>query len=407
MNTTRLKIWGLTLFSIAILTSCGSDDGTEISVEAPATYTFTRAGESTVSYSGQSTRIAMAEEIIEAFKVETNTEAMMDGMFAHAEGDADFSNSELNASDKNVRSKTAASLDYFSANTVAAVEIKEDFDSWIAEQASEVFPNWNVEATTGVAGKIQQAGGSSTRYVNENGLELNQAFAKGLIGALMTDQILNNYLSETVLDAGDNVSNNDAAIQEEGKSFTTMEHKWDEAYGYLYGAAENGADPSSTLGTDDSFLNKYLSSVDEDPDFIGIADEVFNAFKLGRAAIVAGAYDLRNEQADIIRENISKVIAVRAVHYLEAGASGLGEANPDMASIFHELSEAYGFIYSLQFTRNPQTDAPYFSKEEVEAFLTDIMDDGDHGLWDVEAATLTGISAEIATAFGFTTEEAN
>ncbi len=52
----------------------------------------------------------------------------------------------------------------------------------------------------------------------------------------MTDQILNNYLSPAVLDAGDNVTKNDNDILADGKDYTTMEHKWDEAFGYLYGA---------------------------------------------------------------------------------------------------------------------------------------------------------------------------
>ncbi|MEQ9468870.1 MAG: DUF4856 domain-containing protein [Ekhidna sp.] len=405
MNKNKLAIALLTGLTIS-LSSCGDDDGGKPDISVPDTYAFKRDGSSTVSFSGQTTRIAMAEEILSAFMVETNTEAIIDGMFAHEEGNANFSNADLNASDKNVRSKTAASADYFSANTVLAAEIKEDFDGWIAAQVSEVFPSWEMEASAGVAGKIEQAGGGSTRYVNAKGLELNQAFAKGLIGALMTDQILNNYVSEAVLDAGENVPNNDAGIVEEGENYTSMEHKWDEAYGYLYGAAANGADPRSTVGSDDSFLNKYLGSVNSDEDFAGIADEVFDAFKLGRAAIVAGDYDLRDVQADIIRANLSKVIAVRSVYYLEAGAAGLGEANPDMASIFHSLSEAYGFIYSLQFTRNPNTDAPYFTRAEVEAFLTDSMDDGDNGLWDVEASTLTSISSQIAEEFDFTVAEA-
>ena len=406
MNKTRINIWAIALFSMAGSASCGSDDDTRMDVEVSAIYSFERDGESTVSYSGQITRIAMAEEIIDAFIVETNVEAILDGMFNHNEGDADFTNIDLNASDKNVRSKTAASADYFSGNTVASAKIKADFDSWISEQVTEVFPNWQTEASAGIAGYIRQAGGDPVRHVNAKGLELNQVFAKGLTGALMTDQIANNYLSEAVLDAGENVANNNATILEEGKAYTSMEHKWDEAYGYLYGGAANGPDPTATVGNDDSFLNNYLGTVNEDEDFAGIAQEVFDAFKLGRAAIGAKAYNIRDEQVAIIRAAISKVIAARAVHCLEAGASGLGESNPDMAGIFHELSEAFGFVYSLQFTRNPDTNAPYFTKTEVESLLSDMMNDGDNGLWDVKAATLTNISAQIATALGFTLAEA-
>jgi hypothetical protein len=78
-----------------------------------------------------------------------------------------------------------------------------------------------------------------------------------------------------------------------------MEHKWDEALGYLYGLEEDETAPE--LGVD-SFLNKYLDKVEGDSDFAGIADEIYDAFKLGRAAIVAKNYTVRDEQVEILRE---------------------------------------------------------------------------------------------------------
>ncbi|PLB18043.1 MAG: hypothetical protein TRG1_3131 [Flavobacteriaceae bacterium FS1-H7996/R] len=384
----------------ALMTSCSNDDDNNSNqIETPATYVFTRDGSSTVSFGGQTTRITMAGELVSALKVNTNTAEQLQAMFEHVEGNDDFSEADLNASNKNVRSKVAASKDYFSANTTVSNAIKADFDGWIAEQANTVFVNWDLAATAGSAGQIQQLGGGSIRYVNGKGLELNQAVAKGLIGGLMADQMLNNYLSTSVLDEGSNIVNNNDDIVEAGKSYTTMEHKWDEGYGYLYGAEEDPAVPTLQA---DSFLNSYLRQVDADSDFAGIADAIYEAFKLGRAAIVAKEYDVRDAQVQIIRENISKVIAVRAVHYLQAGKASL--AGNDNAKAFHELSEGFGFIYSLQFTRKPNTDVPYFTNTEVNAFVEDLM--AGNGFWDVEAATLDAISAEIATEFGFTVNAA-
>jgi hypothetical protein len=180
-----------------------------------------------------------------------------------------------------------------------------------------------------------------------------------------------------------------------------MEHKWDEAYGYLYGTE---ADPASPVLGADGFLNKYLKSVDGDTDFTGIATKVYEALKLGRAAIVAKEYDVRDAQVEIIRENISKIIAIRAVHYLQGGKTALEAETVDYAKAFHELSEGFGFVYSLQFTRKPGADAPYFSHEEIEAYLETLM--SGNGFWDVEAETLDTISAEIAAEFGFTVSEA-
>ncbi|KAB1067084.1 DUF4856 domain-containing protein [Tamlana haliotis] len=392
----------LSLFVVsALFQSCSSDDdggSNEKNVEAPATYVFTRDGNSTVSFSGQTTRIQMADEIVSALKDNGSTEAQIDDMFAHVENGDDFLESGLNSSNKNVRSKVAASTDYYSANSTDSNAIKGDFDAWIAAQVDEVFPSWGDIASEGAAGAIQQASGT-VRYVNAKGLEYNQAFAKGLIGGLMIDQILNNYLSDAVLDAGSNIENNDAEILDGSNAYTTMEHKWDEAYGYLYGNEENPDVPELNA---DQFLNKYLASVDGDSDFSGIADDIYDAFKLGRAAITEGEYSVRDEQVEILREKISLVPAVRAVYYLQAGKAGL--ASGDNGAAFHSLSEGYGFIYSLQFTRNNDTGEAYFSKSEVEVMLDTLM--AGEGFWSVPDTTLDTMSGNIAAAFGFTVEEA-
>ncbi len=396
------------LFAIVLgglsLASCSSDDDNitpDPEIEVPANYTFERDNNSTVSFSGQTTRLEMTSEILGNFKdFENATEEMLKNMFANENNP--FSIAELNESSKSVKSKVAASNLYFSSNTVESSEIKADFESYITAQMNEVKSSTNEVAAPGAAGQV--ADGDAIRYVNGQGLEMDQAFAKGLIGALVVDQMLNNYLAGPVLDAGDNRVNNEAGINEEGKAYTTMEHKWDEAYGYLYGdpsiPSEN---PNSALGdNNDNLLFKYLGRVDGDEDFAGIADEIFEAFKTGRAAIVAGDYELRDEQANIIRENVSKIIGIRAVHYLQAGKAALAEQQYGAA--FHDLSEGYGFIYSLRFTHDPATGAPYLSKASVDGYLEQLLDG--NGFWDVTPETLDSISEEIASALGFAVSEA-
>ena len=389
----------LTITSLFFM-SCDPDNDsidTPDPTVAPSTYNFTRNGTTTVSYSGQTTRIAMGQEFVSALKDETKTEIQLDAMFNHQAGGSDFSDDNLNSSSKNIRSKTAASTDLFSANTTDATAIKNQFDTWIAEQVSDVFPSWSEDASEGVAGKIQEAGGGSTRYVNGKGLELNQAINKGLIGGLMADQMLNNYLGTAVLDAGTNTADNDAETLADGKNYTTMEHKWDEGFGYLYGA-DDQEDPA--LGAD-SFLNKYLARVEGDTDFQGIAATIYDAFKLGRAAIVNKDYLTRDAQVDIIRENISKIIAIRAVYYLQQGKANLGT---DWASAFHDLSEGFGFVYSLQFTRKPGTNAAYFSFSEVNGFISTLT--VGNGFWDITANQLDTMSETIASRFSFTVSQA-
>lgn len=377
----------------------GGDKNPEVVV--PQNYTFERDGESTVNYSGQTTRLAMASELMGSFNdFENADESLLLNMFRNENNP--FSNEDLNASSKSIKSKIAASNLYFSANTTESNAIKADFEWFITEQMNTVKPNKDQLAEPGIPGQI--ASGTSVRYVDGKGLEMNQAFAKGLMGALLADQMLNNYLSAPVLDEANNRENNTMGVTEEGKNYTTMEHKWDEAYGYLYGDASiPTANPNSVLGqSNDRLLFNYIAQVDADSDFSGIVEETFNAFKTGRAAIVAGDYELRDEQAAIIRENISLILAVRAVHYLQGGKLALADEN--YASAFHELSEGYGFIYGLRFSHNPSTGMPYLSKSEVDEITEGLLEG--NGFWDVTAEELDMYSETIASAFGFTVAEA-
>lgn len=386
------------------LGSCSSDD-VELPEDniliVPENYTFERGNTSTVNYEGQTTRLQMAAEIFSAFNdFENSTSESLSNMFANE--NSPFSSAALNESSKSVKSKVAASKLYFSANTVESTEIKNDFEAFIEEQMTVVKAGKDELAAPGIAGQI--ADGSSERYVNGQGLELNQAFAKSLIGGLILDQILNNYLSNEVLDEGDNRMNNENEIIEEGTNYTTMEHKWDEAYGYLYGDPSiPSVNPNSVLNeSQDRLLFNYLGQVDADEDFSGIAASTFDAFKKGRAAIVAENYGLRDEQVEIIRENLSKVIAVRAIYYLQAGKAALAEE--DFGGAFHDLSEGYGFLYSLRFTNNPATNLPYISKAQLDEFKEQLLNG--NGFWDVTPASLDLISGEIASAFGITVEAA-
>lgn len=386
---------------IGLFISCDSND--EPQIDEPATYEFTRDGESTVSFTGQTTRIKMGTELFQAMlDFENTTEERLLNMYRNPADVDPYEDPDLNESEKSVKSKVAASQDYFSSNATLSAQIKNDFESWISAQVDEVFPNRNQEAEPGAPGQI--ADGSTARYINGEGLEYDQLVAKSLIGALIADQMLNNYLSPAVLDAGTNREDNTAGETAEGANYTNMEHKWDEAYGYIYGTSADPADPNATIGEDDIFLNKYTGSVIGDEDFEHIADDIYNAFKKGRAAIVAGEYDVRDEQAEIIQEAVSTVIGVRAVYYLEAGKRQI-EAE-EFGSAFHSISEGFGFIYSLQFTRYPGTEEPYLSHEEVEQILDDLLGDGENGLWDVQTSTLEELAEQIADKFDFTVEEA-
>ena len=176
-----------------------------------------------------------------------------------------------------------------------------------------------------------------------------------------------------------------------------MEHKWDEGFGYLYGhAGEDIATAGSTPSGSGNLLMKYFKKVNasdsKDPQ---IGNAVYNAFITGRAAIGAKNYTVMDAQSAIIKQKLSSVIGHYAIHYLSGAITTIGSSTgADRLSAFHGLSEGYGFVLSLQFT-NDGTDSPYFTKDEVDAYLTQMGN-----FYTVEVSTLQSIHDEIKSRFG-------
>ena len=351
-------------------TSCDDDDDNNDpvvpAIQAPDTYSFERNNESTVSYSGQTTRLEQADELYAALNSEGSTAAALDLMFNGSDGtSAGFANDLLNGTSKIIGSKTASSTLAGSATT------KERFNQYIADFASNVAPNWNMDAAPGMPGSITSPDGGSTYQINAMGQELDQLFFKGLIGAFTLDQIVNNYIHPNQLDSGTRIDDNDNGVLSDGDPYTDMEHKWDEGFGYLYGQEGDLDDVGATVGSmpagSGNLLMKYFKKVNDDGGYEpGIGQTVYDAFIMGRTAIVNRDYDLREAQADIIQVELSKVVGYYAIHYLNDYLAKVEEGN--VAKAHHSLSEAYGFILSLQFTNNGN-DEPYMSKGDVEYFL--------------------------------------
>ena len=396
----------LTLLTSIIFISCSKDDDVEyitetitetvivtetqtvnvevpvtVNVEVPYSYEFARAGVSTVSFSGQTARLNMADELYAALNTNTFTKAQMLEMFNDGTG---FSDASLNSSGKKMGNKTAAS-------PLASSTVKPQFDAMITDFADNVIPNWATDASNGQAGVLTDA--TRTIHVNAKGHEIDQTFIKGIIGAMTVDQIVNNYITPYQLDSGTRVADNDNGVLSSGKDYTDMEHKWDEGFGYLYGQEADASrlDLGTSPTGNGTTLNKYFKKINASNQ-VGIGVSVFDAFRRGRAYIVAKLYDDRDAQATIIKKELSKVIAYKAVDYLNGYMTKIAAGNT--ADAFHALSEGYGFIMSLQFT-NDGNDNPYFTNSEVNAFLA-LMDN----FWTVENSNLESIRDEISAKFG-------
>ena len=358
---------------------------------APPDYDFNRKGISTVYYTGQTNRLKMAAALGAAMNSNTSTKEKINNMFNNGEG---FDDATLNGTGKKVGNKTGA---YGSAT------VKPIFDTWITDFVDNVIPAWNNDAAKGVAGKYTDPGeGGRSVYINKQGKEYNQLFMKGLIGGMANDQIINGYLSKTKLNSVKDDNDNDifgyTSPGSAEPNVTKMEHYWDEGFGYLYGL-DNQTDPK--LGASgDVLLNKYLKKVDAS-DEPGIAKKIYDAFTLGRAAITAKNYTLRDEQADIIKVELSKVIGYKAAYYMYSGGANI-EAGK-WANAHHALSEGYGFILSLQYTQKAD-GTPYMDNAAVNALLAE-LDKGD-GFWDHTKATLGALGKQISDASGLVPQNA-
>ena len=110
MNYDILKNYLLILFLAFSFIACDeetseSEDAVEKVVEMPTSYEFKRDGQSTVSFSGQTTRLLQAVEIYNALKDTDKTEAEIKKMFNDGEG---FSDAALNGTGKKLGNKTGA-----------------------------------------------------------------------------------------------------------------------------------------------------------------------------------------------------------------------------------------------------------------------------------------------------------
>ena len=362
----------------------------------PEEYSFTRNGLQTVYYTGQTARLKMATELKGHMNDNSKTKDQLNTMFNSGTG---FTDSTLDSSGKKVGNKTASS-------PVASATVKPLFDGWIEDFTSNVAPavSSNATASSGVAGSYTDTrdDGTTGRTVklNAKGFELNQIFSKGLIGAFQVDQIINNYLSFSKLDGAreDNDNGVYGYKNDQVENYITkMEHYWDEGFGYLYGLDSQfkpGLGDAAT-GKDTANLNYYLNKVNskEEP---GISQKIYDAFIAGRAAIVAKDYDERDKQAGIVSAEISKVIGYKAESYLRDGAEDI--TNGMWADAHHALSEGYGFILGLQFTKNTEGN-PYMNNEQVNSLLSRLSA-GDGGFWERTPEELNTMADEIAQATG-------
>lgn len=328
-------------------------------------------GNQSVDFSGQTTRQDMLAEMntlmSEGSRGTVVDSAKLSNMFANT--GSPFTNSALNsATDKTLKSKTAAS---FSATDGDAE--RQKFEKWfgIVANSSKAI----TIASDGQAGVVTASNGTSKYLVDAKGIEYGQLVQKGLIGAVLFDQMVNVYLGTEKMAADNKTIVN-------GKFYTQLEHHWDEAYGYM---TKNSTFPLRVNGAaQERFLGGYLRQVADSTNF-------FVAFLKGRAAIGNADLITRDAQITFIRNAAEKAIAMVAVSYLNKTLKGMAS---DPAAAMHAFAEGLGFVYSLRFAHNAK-----INKGKSDEYFTKLM--GNKGFYSLTPTSLNEVKKGIADAFGF------
>ena len=323
-----------------------------ICFDVPTTYSFDN-----VSYSGQTERLNMMEEMTTYMKTANTSGVALDATMLKEMYENEGNHFSFTSS-KQLKSKTF-SLD------------QDKYETYM--DAIAAASQSTVAGSNGVAGVVESNDGGKKYLFDENGIEYTQLIEKGLMGAVFYYQATAVYLSEDRIGAAVDNTN---ITPGEG---TDMEHHWDEAFGYLGVPTDF---PSNTDGV--RFHGKYLNSRDG---VMGISQPLMDAFILGRAAISNDDMDVKNEQVPIIRSNWEKAIAGTAIHYLNGGRSDIA----DDALRNHQLSEAIAFIDNLRF--NPE-------KTISDAQIQEALDLIGTNLYNVTAAKLLEARDLLSSIYG-------
>lgn len=327
------------------------DDGSCVydnSYTIPETYVFTdKDGNNTVNYSGQKERLDMLSEMVVYLKSANTKGTVLDAailkkMYANDGYTwADANNLGMNNSTKQLKDKTAG-------GDAAITAVFEAYMDSIAAISA-----LNQDGSPGVAGVYPETGGKGPYLMSATGVEYAQLIEKGLMGAVFYYNIVNVYLQPSKMD----VDNSSAVDATGGKYYTTMEHHWDEAFGYFTSEID-----FPTNGTD-RFWGKYAQGREE---LLGSSTKIMDAFIKGRAAISNDDLTTRDAQITIIQNEMEKMIAGTAIHYINQSISNI--TNNTVRN--HALSEAVAFIDGLKYGATNK-----ISKAEVKDIIDTIGDD--------------------------------
>ncbi len=257
------------------------------------------------------------------------------------------------------------------AGSVTPEALVRDWFEQLADNAdSQLTGNLRVDPFGNTINKV---------HLTDDGLNLSQLIHKFLLMGVAYSQAVDDYLDDDTEGKGlatDNTS------QDEGAAFTTLEHQFDEGFGY-FGAARDYLDYSDEEIAGTGYMDSnndgaidlesefnftfagYAASRDLGSDESAKTDftqTIFDAFLQGRKIINDNAGQALSDDAmtelkaqrDIIVANWEKVVAANVIHYANGTLNqyaNFGTEDFDYGALATQFSEMKAFALGLQFNR--------------------------------------------------------
>lgn len=352
------------IFVFSLFVSCNKNEGETVEsayllplIPEPK-YSFSRNGTSSVDYN----ELFLLEETFDALYRSYMKKAEMNGTnypnaLSYYENGFQFNGYGLKpllaSSVRHSQNKTDVEADFNQIFQAIAKISGNDSDSPITIRRREAK-----QGRTGFVGIDWRD--PNVVFVDERGVEMSEVFHKSVLGAIFLDKILNHHLDEQFFENPMLIKNHEDTQLLLGRNYTELEHHWDLAYGYY-----------------NLFLKSWVQA-DGIPPLKNSETELIFAFVQGRFELGRFRYEAMREHLRTIRRELSKVFAVRAMSLL-VGENTLANVDEDISLAFESLSQAYGFIYSLQFAKNSEGEN-YFTREQIQNLLGQLMQT--RGFWD-------------------------
>lgn len=327
--------------AVILIAGCKKNTDPTPAYTVPTTYNFANA-----NFADATTRLGMYTEISNLMK------NALTGTFDAEKAKAMLTNTGAPFA------TAAYNTSGIQLNDQFAAAYKTDVLS-VIDSLAKVSSVASTAASRGVAGiGVSSANAASKYALTGAGINYAQVFNKGLMGGLVTYQIV------TTMDAAAKLSiDNNTIVNGE----TAMEHAWDLAFGY-WGVPIDF--PKNKTGV--KLWGSYSTQVDSGFKANKI---LMDAFLKGRAAISAKDNATITAQATIILNTMEKLTAAGVLQEVKE----VRESISDNMARNSRLSECYGFVYSLKYNpKKAATDAQIngflqlFPKNFYDLTLTDV-----------------------------------